>query len=159
MNLEALIAEILALVFALAAIAAAFAALSVRALFATAMGVAGACACAAVALLALGAGEGALALALFGAALAPVLMLGGVLLSARASKALKHGPIWFTAIAAAVTAAVVVWGAPELAAAPAPHMLDGAAGPWLAALVFVSALGVIALLGFGERGPFSGGEP
>ncbi len=159
MNAEALFAQALALVFTLAAIAAALTALSVRALFATAMGLAGACACAAVALTALGAGEAALALALFGAALAPVLMLGGVLLSARAAKALNHGPIWFTAIAAAATAVAVAWGAPELAAAPPSRGLDGAAAPWLAALVFVAALGVVALLGFGERGPFSGGEP
>jgi hypothetical protein len=159
MSADALIAQTLAFAFALAAIAAALTALSVRSLFAMCMGLAGAGACAAIALLALGAGEGALAMALFGAALAPVLMLAGVLLSARTAKALKHGPIWFSAVAASAAGAAIVWAAPELAVAPAPPALSGAAAPWLAALVFVAVLGVVALLGFGERGPFSGGEP
>ena len=155
MNLEVVFAHTLALVFVLAGLGAALTALSVRALFATCMGVAGVAACAAVALLASGAGEGALAMALFGVALAPALMLAGVLLSARSAKAIKRGPIWFSAVAAGMVGAVFVWVAPELATAPAPREMDAAAGPWLAALVFVAAVGVVALLGFGERGPFS----
>ncbi|HRP10715.1 MAG TPA: hypothetical protein PLK37_06755 [Terricaulis sp.] len=156
---ETLITHALALLLALAAIGAALIALSVRALFATCMALAAVSACAAVALMALGAGEGALALALFGAGLAPVLMLAGVLLSARAAKAMKHGPIWFSAVAAGAVGAAIVWAAPELARAPAAPALSGAAAPWLALLLFVAALGVVALLGFGERGPFGGGEP
>jgi len=156
---EALITYALALVFALAAIGAALTALSVRALFATCMALAGVSACAAAALVALGAGEGALAVALFGVGLAPVLMMAGVLLSARAAKAMKHGPIWFSAVAAAAVGAAAAWSAPELAAAPQAGALSASAAPWLGALVFVAALGVIALLGFGERGPLGGGEP
>lgn len=158
MSAETLLAQGLALLFTLAAIVAALVALSVRALFAACLAVGAVSACAAAALMAMGAGEGALALALFGAALAPVLMLGGVLLSARASKAMKHGPIWFSAAAAGVVGVMAVWAAPELGATQAAAPLNGAAGPWLAAIVFVTALGALALLGFGERGPFSGGK-
>ena len=143
---EALLAQALAAVFALAAALAALAALQVRALFATAMGVAGASACAAAALLALGAGEGALALALFGAALAPVMLLAGVLLSARTAKALPRTPIWFGAGAAALLGALVLWAAPELAAAPAPAAPETAVGAWIAAIIFVAGLGVVALI-------------
>ncbi len=156
---EALITQALAAVFALAAALAALAALQVRALFATAMGLAGASACAAAALVALGAGEGALAIALFGGALAPVMLLAGVLLSARAAKALPRKPIWFGIGAAALLGALLMWAAPELAAAPAPPAPQAVIGPWIAAIVFVAGLGVAALIGFGERGPFSGPRP
>jgi hypothetical protein len=116
-------------------------------------------ACAAVALVAVGAGEGALALALFGGALAPAMMLAAVLLSARNAKALKNGPIWLSAIAALVAGAAILWAAPELAAAPPAQPLASAAAPWIAAVIFAATLGVVALLGFGERGPFSGPKP
>jgi hypothetical protein len=159
MSMESLLTQALAILFALGAIAAALAALSVRSLFAMGMGLTAMSACAAAALLAMGVGEGALALALFGAALAPVLIMAGLLLSARAAKALKHGPIWFSGAAAAGAAAVIVAASPELTAAPPMPALQGAAAPWLAGAVLVGALGVVALLGFGERGPFSGPRP
>lgn len=157
MSVEPIFAHALALIFTIAAIAAALLALSVRALFASAIAVGAISACAAAAMLALGAGEGALALALLGVGLAPVLMLGAILLSARASKAVNQGPIWFSAAGAVAAGAAVLWAAPELGATQAEPVLNGAAGPWLAALVFVAALAVLALLGFGERGPFSAG--
>jgi hypothetical protein len=159
MSAETIIAQALAVVFALGAIGAALAALSLRSLFAMCVGLAGASACAAVALVGVGAGEGALALALFGGALAPAMMLAAVLLSARTAKALKNGPIWLSAIAALVAGAAILWAAPELAAAPPAQPLASAAAPWIAAVIFAATLGVVALLGFGERGPFSGPKP
>lgn len=159
MSGEVWLAQALALFFALAALAASLLALGVRSLFAMCMGLAAVAACAAAALLAMGVGEAGVALALFGAGLAPVLILAGVLLSVRAAKAVKQGPVWFAAVGAVLICVMVVFGGAEFTrVAPAPA-LHGAMGLWLAALAFVAALGVVGLLGFGERGAFGGPKP
>jgi len=145
----------LALTFSAGALACALATAMSRSLFAMCMSLASAHACAAVAIMSLGASDGALTLALFGAGLAPFLMLAGLLLSARAAKVYKRGPVVLAAVTASAAGVAMLWAAPELGATSAPMMhAHGAIGPWLAALLFVAAMGCVGLLGYGERGPF-----
>lgn len=152
--------HILALIFLAGALACALAAAMSRSLFAMCMSLASAHACAAVALLALDASDAALTVALFGAGLAPVLILAGVLLSARASKAYKRGPVLVAAVTAAAAGVAIVWASPELQAVAAPVAIShGAVGPWIAVLLFVAAIGCVGLLGYGERGSFEPVEP
>lgn len=149
-------AQALAFVFLLGAIACALAALSARSLIVMCAGLAACGACAAAAVMALGAGEAALGVALIVAGLAPVLLLGGILLSARAGKARKRGPIVASALAAAVVGIATLTALPELSATP--HLIAAPSGqlaPWLAALIFVTAISVLAALGYGERGAFA----
>jgi hypothetical protein len=148
-------AHIVALIFAVGALTCALATANARSLFAMCMCSASCHACAAVTLMALGVGDAALALALFGAALAPVLMLAGLLLSARAAKSYKRGPVLFAGIAAAGAGAAMLWASPELGSiSPSLLQMHGAVAPWIAALLFVAALGCVGALGYGERGPF-----
>lgn len=148
-------AHVLALVFALGAFVCALATAMARSLFAMCMSLASAHACAAVAVMGLGAGDAALMLALYGAGFAPVLVLAGLLLSARATKTYKRAPVLLAGVAATAAGAAMLWAAPELSAA-SPHLLhaSGAVAPWMAALLFVAALGCVGLLGYGERGAF-----
>lgn len=145
----------IALSFVAGAAACALAAAMSRSLFAMCMALASAHACAAVAVLARGASDAALSLALFGAGLAPVLMLAALLLSARATKAFKRGPVWLGGASAAAAGVAILWAAPEVrATAPPAAFAHGAAGPWIAALLFVAAIGCVGALGYGERGAF-----
>jgi hypothetical protein len=125
--------------------------LTARSLFAMVMRLAALAAVGAAALLALGQGEAALTLALVGAGVAPTLLFGGILLSARAAKPRKHKP-WFSLIAVAVCAGALLWAARDLAVAPPPVIGAGPVVLWLGVLVLVSAAGCAALLGYGERG-------
>ncbi len=140
----------------LLALAAAASILWARSLFSASIGMAALCACAASALLAMGQGEGALALALLGAGMAPLLLLGGVLLSSRAVQPRARGTPWLSILAAGAAAAAIVSAAPglrEAAQIPAPP--DDLPLP-LVAIVFVAVAACVALLGFGERGLLTG---
>lgn len=138
----------------LAALAAAFAALTARSLFALAMHVAAFGAIVAAALLNLGAGEAALGGALVVVVWTPLLLLGGMLLSARAAKQLGKGAPWGSIFAASLAAGAVLIAVPDLGepAAPLQPASPSAIGPWLAPLIVVTAAACVALLGFGERG-------
>lgn len=142
----------LAAVLALGAGVMAVAALRARSLFVTAGCVAGVAALAAGGVVLLGGGDGALALAAFGVGVAPVIVLGGVLLSARTAKT-TGGGAWVSAIAvvSGVGAAVAIM--PELGA---PTSLPSAPSApitlWLGALVFTCAAACVVVLGYGERG-------
>jgi uncharacterized MnhB-related membrane protein len=137
-------------------LAAALAVLTARSLFSVGIGIAAMCACAAGALLALGYGDGALAFALFGAGLAPVLLLGGVLLSSRAARPRARRLPWLTIAAAVVAGGTMLWASPALVAEqPIASSRDGIP-LGLVALVFVSVAACVALLGYGERGVFGG---
>ncbi len=141
----------LALVLIVAAAVAALGALSARSLVAMCIRLAAAGALGAATLLALGYGTGALSLALFGAGLAPVLLMAGVLVSTQASKRAKTP--WFSAIAAAGVVGAIGWAATELNALPALPRSDGSSSAlWVALIVFVTAAACAALLGYGERG-------
>ncbi len=153
MNADALSVATQALGFALvvAAGAVALGALAARSLFAMCVGLAAASALAACAMLALGRGAGGLALALAGVGVAPVLLMSGLLLSARGSRA-RSLPLVSLLIAGASVVAIA-WVAPDLRAALA-SVLPEAPPPtlWLAALLFVAVCAGVALLGYGERG-------
>lgn len=140
----------LALVGALAAVALAM--LAARSLFAVSVMAAALAALAAAVLMSAGGGDGAIALAAFGVGLAPVLVLAGVLLSARAVKSGKRRLPLLHVLAMAGGVAAIAAIAPELTAdAPVLRAVPGS-GVWLAALVFVAAVACIGLLGYGERG-------
>lgn len=141
----------LATVLALGAGVVALAALRARSLFVLAACVAGASSLAAGALVLLGAGDGAVALAAFGVGVAPVVLMGGVLLSARTAKTTRSAPwIGMIAVAAGIGAAALL--APELGRASAGPVQIGPVGLWIGMLVFVAAAAVVGLLGYGERG-------
>jgi uncharacterized MnhB-related membrane protein len=152
--LTSLGAQALALALTLGVIAAALGALTARSLYVMGVYLAAAGALAAVAMLALGAPDASLAQALFGFVLAPVILLAALLLSAQGAKPRRRGLPWLTIAAALAAGGVVLWAAPELAAATrgveAPFV--GALAPWLAPLVFVAAAACVGLLGYGERG-------
>jgi hypothetical protein len=130
---------------------AVFAMLAARSLFAVAVGCAVLCACASAALAALGYDMASVAVALLGG-VAPILMLGGVLLSARAVKPRKRLSPMLSIAAGACAATAMLWGAlrmdPDVAIAPSR---DGGLVAF-APLVFVAVVGCSALLGYGERG-------
>jgi hypothetical protein len=124
-----------------------------RSLFVMSVAVAAMSAVGAAAMLALGYGAAGVALALFGAALAPVLLLAGVLLSARAAKPPVRRTPWLTLACGVFAAGAILWSAPEFAAASRPlYAPTGSHALWLAALVFVAAAACAGLLGYGERG-------
>jgi hypothetical protein len=106
-----------------------------------------------ITLLTLGYSGPALELVLIGAGLAPPLLLGTMLLSARAAKMRARPWPWLSVAAAggagmAMLAPVVPLGAnaPAIVAPLAEH------APWLSALMFAAAITGLGLLGFGERG-------
>lgn len=148
-----LAAAVIAVVLSGVALALAIAALTARALFVACVFCALLSAVAAVVLLAQGAALPAIALAIFGAALLPLWFLAGLLLSGNAVKTTRRRAPWLTLVAALATAALIVAVAPDLAIthglrAGAPSGLPALVG----AVIFVAAISVIGLLGFGERG-------
>lgn len=135
------------------AIAAALAALTARSLLAVCLYLAAMGALVAAALLSLGAGEAALAAALGFVGWTPVLLLGGVLLSARAAKNFKRGAPWASIAAAALAGALVLVGAIDLGEAPIETDASlGASGLWLTMLLLAAGAACVGLIGFGERG-------
>ncbi len=130
-----------------------------RSLFAVCVGMAALAAIMAAALAALGHGDGALSLGLFGAGVAPVLLMAGVLLSGRAAKPRKQAWPWMSALAATLTAAVIVVFASEFSVAPRAIAAPNSIGLWLALLVFAPIAGCAALLGYGERGVLRRSRP
>jgi hypothetical protein len=148
---------LLALALLLAALIAAFGAITSRSLFATCLYLASAAAAVATVILLRGAGDGALAVALVAAAWAPVLLLAAMLLSARATKGGRHGLPWLSLMAGAVTLAAVWWPLDELSG-EAEHAAPAEVAFWLAPLLLAVAAGVAAVLGYGERGALGAGD-
>ncbi|MBC7768119.1 MAG: hypothetical protein H7124_04980 [Phycisphaerales bacterium] len=146
--------HLFALVLLCAAFAAALAALTARSLFAMCMHLAGFGALAAATLLSLGSGDAALSVALSVGAWAPLLLLAGMLLSARAAKAMNKNAPWPSLLAAAFAGGAMLMAAPDIGpllpveAAPATI----GAGFWLAPLMLATAAACVGLLGYGERG-------
>lgn len=145
----------LAVAAMLLGLGAAVAVLWARSLFSACVGLAALCACAAAALLALGYADGALAIGLLGVATAPVLLLGGVLLSNRSVKPRARRLPWLSIVAAALAGLAMIWAAPMLGVQqpiPGPR---GGVSIALVALVFAAVAACAALLGYGERGALS----
>lgn len=126
--------------------------LTARALFMVCVLTAAMSGLAVAALLALGRAEAAIALALMGAGVAPILLMGAVLLSARTVKPRRRGLPWLSMLAATMAAAAVLWAAPGIAALPPIATAPSGLGLGVAALIFVAVAGCAALLGYGERG-------
>ena len=122
-----------------------------RSLFSACVGLAALYACGAAALLALGYADGALGLGLLGA-LAPVLLLGGVLLASRSLKSRGRRSPWLSIVAGAIAGLAMLWAAPTLDLQPPIQAARGGASIALAALVFTAVAACVALLGYGERG-------
>ncbi|MEZ6024242.1 MAG: hypothetical protein R3C16_12715 [Hyphomonadaceae bacterium] len=149
--IAALLVQIIALALIVGAVAAAVAAVGARSMFASVMALVVAAALAGAAILALGAGDAALAVFLFAVAIAPMWLLGAVLLTGRAAKPRRGRRPWLSLAAAIIVAALVMWGGGELdVSTPLPG--DAALPFWLAPLAFVAAIACFGLLGFGERG-------
>lgn len=144
----------LAVMLTASAVVLAISVLSARSLFVMSISFGATAALGAGALLALGGGDGALNLVLAGAGLAPIILLAGVLLSARAAKAQHRGVLWLSLAAVALAIAAVASIAPELmnARAALRQFAEPTSGVWLAALMFVATIGAVALLGYDERG-------
>ena len=142
----------LAVVAMLLGAGAAVAVLWTRSLFSACVGLAALCGCAAAALLALGYADGALAVGLLGVAIAPVLLLGGVLLSSRSVKPPTRRLPWLSIVTAALAALAMMWAAPTLDFHQAIEAPRGGASLALVALVFAAVAACAALLGYGERG-------
>lgn len=141
----------LAVALALGVAVLALAMLRARSLFVTAAAVAAISALAASAVLLLGGGDGALALAAFGVGVAPLVLMGAVLLSARTAKGGRGGLIAHgMGVVAAIAAAVLI--APEWTARASNDAAQAPTPLWLGVLVFVAAAASVAVLGFGERG-------
>jgi hypothetical protein len=134
---------------------AAVAVLWARSLFSACLGLAALCACAAAALLALGYGDGALAIGLLGGAVAPVLLLGGVLLASRSVKSRARRLPWPSIVPAALAGLAMVWAAPTLDLQQTIQAPRGGASIAMVALVFTAVAACVALLGYGERGALS----
>lgn len=143
----------LAAVLVFVAIATAIAVVNARSLFVMSVSIAATTAVAAAAVLALRGGDGALALAAFGVGLAPIILLAGVLLSARVTKAPARGVALLSAIGVAGAVTVVLYVAQDLPNARTQPIESGdAPSLWLGALMFVVAIGCAGVLGYGERG-------
>lgn len=134
---------------------AAIAVLWARSLFSACVGLAALCACAAAVLLALGYADGALAIGLLGAAIAPVLLLGGVLLASRSVKPRARRLPWLSIMAAALAGLAMMWAAPMLGVPQSIQPPRGGVSVALVALVFATAAACVAVLGYGERGALS----
>jgi hypothetical protein len=148
---DADLAAWLAVALALGVAVLAVAMLRARSLFITAAATAGMSAVAAGVLLLLGGGDGALTLAAFGVGVAPVVLLGAVLLSARTAKGSRRGWIAHAiALAAAIGAAAMI--APEWASQARAVAAQESMPLWLALLLFAVSVGCVAVLGYGERG-------
>lgn len=159
-ELALVVAPWLAVMLTMAAIVLAVAALSARSLFVMSVALSATAGLSAGALLALNGEDSALNLVVAGAALAPVILLAGVLLSARAAKAQHRGVLWVSMAAIVLAVAAVGAVAPELSRASAPlRHVDASANIWLAALMVVAATAAAALLGYDERGVLEPGRP
>jgi hypothetical protein len=134
---------------------AAVAVLWTRSLFSACVGLAALCACAAAALLALGYADGALAIGLLGVAIAPVLLLGGVLLASRSVKPRVRRLPWLSIMTAALAGLAMIWAAPSLDLQQTIQAPRGGASIAMVALVFTAVAACVALLGYGERGALS----
>lgn len=143
---------------ALLALFTALAVLTSRSLFSASVGLAATCACVATALAALGYADGALALGLFGAGVAPVVMLGGVLLTNRAARPRKRGAPWLSVIAGSAAAVAMLWAAPSLGINNVIAPPRGGSLVVVVALIFVAVAACAALLGYGERGVLGKGR-
>lgn len=150
--MSALIAPWLALALLAGVVACALAAATARSLVALCVSLWAAAALATATLLTLGRSDAALAMALLAAGLAPVLLFGALLLSARAAKANKRRPPFIAIAAALALVAALVWGLPDLPVAPAPSAADPSALFFAAPLLLAAVAAVVGLLGFGERG-------
>ena len=143
----------IAALFIAFAIAAACAAATARSLVSMSFSVFVCAAFTATALFVLGRGGAALDIALLGAGLAPCIVLAMLLLSARATRSGKRMPPWVTIAAASILCAVVFLSLPQLPALPArADNAEAGLAFWLAAIVFVTGVSCLGLLGFGERG-------
>jgi peptidoglycan/LPS O-acetylase OafA/YrhL len=143
--------QVLAVALIFGAVVAALGALAARSMIAMCVRVGATAALAAAAAVALGYGATGLTLVLFGAGLAPVMLMGGVLLSAQAAK--KRRRSWIGLAAGALVVGAIAWASPELLARLPAHLTPvQLPGLWLAVLVFVAAATCAALLGYGERG-------
>lgn len=163
-DIALVVAPWLAVMLTAGAVAMAVAVLSARSLFVMSMALSATAGLTAGALLALYGGDAALSLVLAGSALAPIILLACVLLSARAAKAQQRGVLWISLGAVALAVAAVSAIAPEMLRAETPvRHLDQSANIWLAALMVTVATAVVALLGYDERGVLepgrSGQEP
>jgi hypothetical protein len=138
-----------AVILALIAAAAVFMA---RSLFTLAMSIAAFCACMAGGVAALGFGDASLALAVFGAAIAPVVLLGGMLLTARSVKPRKSALPWLSIVAALGAAAAMLWAIPTIDLSASITKAQGSSGADVVAVLFAACVGCIAVLGYGERG-------
>ncbi len=150
-----LVAQMLPLIgvaLMLCAAAAAVGALVARSLFALCLCLAAMCGSGAAAVLAFGYGDGATLLALFGVAFAPVVVMGGVLLSARSVNHRTDRAVWLSLLVAALTAVLLLWAGPELIAAPRRMVASNFEPLWLVVISFVTAIACVGLLGHGERG-------
>lgn len=143
-------AQWLALVLVAFASVAAFGALAARSVFAMILYLAAAATFAAVAVAALGAGPASLPMALTGAAIAPFVLMGAALLSARASK--RSAFPWLSATLGAAALAPIGFAVADLRGGASPEQQSGVSGLWLTLIVFVVAAACAGLLGFGERG-------
>jgi hypothetical protein len=137
--------------FILFAVAVAIGAAMARTHFATTVLVAVVAVLVALALLCFGAGEAALAVTLLGVGMAPVLLLGGILLSTPAIRG-KRRPSWLAMLAIGATSVALIWATRDAAAPQIALTPPLGFGLWLALLVFVAALVCVGLLGYGERG-------
>lgn len=144
------VTALLALALAMGAAIAAAAILRARSLFTMTVSVAAMSALAAGSVLLLGGRDGAVALAVFGVALAPLFLLGAMLLSVRIVKSSSGRWVNIVALIAGLGAAYAI--APEVAASHPAENHISSIGLWLAMLVFVAVVGCVALLGYGERG-------
>lgn len=106
----------------------------------------------ALALLCFGAGDAALAVALLGVGVAPVLLLGGVLLSTPAIRAKRRGAPWLVIFAVAATSVALIWATQDAMPPQTPLPAPLGFGAWLAMLVLVAGFVCTGLLGYGERG-------
>ncbi|MBS0383924.1 MAG: hypothetical protein JSS00_01080 [Proteobacteria bacterium] len=147
-----LVSSLLALALLGIALALAVAALTARALFVATVFCMLLAAVASAAMLARDGSLPAIALLVFGAGLSPLWLLGGVLLSSSAIKARRRGAPWLTVLASLATAAIIVTVSPELGTTHAAGAHPVGIPMLLAALMFVAAIVVCALLGYGERG-------
>lgn len=152
MSAAAVIAPWLALALIAGVAACAFAAATARSLVAACLSLWAMAALAVAALLSLGRNDVALAMALLAACLAPLLLFGTLLLSARVAKASKRRAPYITVLGAAVVVGAMVWALRDLPAAAPAQPADASALFFAAPLVLAAVAGAIGLLGFGERG-------
>jgi hypothetical protein len=150
-------ADWLALALLCAALACALGAALARSLFAMTLSIAACGVCAGVAALARAQEMAGLAQALIWLGVAPIVLLGALLLTTRTARSRKRRPPYAAMIAALAALAIPVWPAIlEFRYALTPAALELAPiAALLGALAFVVAVFALGALGFGERGLFA----